>query len=436
MYKRYLISASWLLSEQVARLASSLLIGILIARHLGPTGLGQLSYAQSVVGILGVFATLGFEGIVIKELINDPNRRNEIMGSAFYTMLIAGILVGILLIISSPWIAPSSVEQYLIIITAVALPLQAFSVVSYDHQARSALGPVSRAQLTQLLFSSLLRAALVITGCSVIAFGYAGIADAMILAALLLFVAVSGQLSPRKWRFNWDVSKYLLLKSWPLIFTGLLVTLFVKIDQIMLRNLVSAEAVGEYAVAVRLTGVLVILPMMVVKAVNPAIIAAQAGDQSLYESRMQLLYDLGVVLSASAAMVFTFLAAPLIHLLFGAQYAGASGVAVIFVWCSVWITVGQINAVAIIATGDTYQTLLKALMGVVVNVILNYMFISRYGITGAATATLISYVVSTYVMMLVLPGQRRQFLLATRSLIIHNALIRLVKYAKHYRQPR
>ena len=132
-------------------------------------------------------------------------------------------------------------------------------------------------------------------------------------------------------------------------------------------------------------------------------------------------------------MAFTFLAGPLIHLLFGAQYAGATSVAVIFVWCSVWITVGQINAVAIIATGDTYQTLLKALIGVVVNVILNYIFIKNYGITGAATATLISYIVSAYLTMAIFPGQRTQFHIATRSLAIPLAAIRLVKYAKHYR---
>lgn len=67
--RRYQNSASWLLSEQAARMVSTLLIGIIIARHLGPEGLGQISYAWSIVGIFGVFVSLGLEGVVIHSFI-------------------------------------------------------------------------------------------------------------------------------------------------------------------------------------------------------------------------------------------------------------------------------------------------------------------------------------------------------------------------------
>lgn len=431
--RRYMISASWLLSEQAARMVSTLLIGIIIARHLGPEGLGQISYAWSIVGIFGVFVSLGLEGVVIKELVHHPEQRDELLGTAFYLMLIAGLIVAVFLSGLSSLATPSATEQWLIILAAATLPLQAAGVVTYEKQSRASLGKVTRAQLVQVVFSTLLRAGLVALGCSVVAFGAAGVADAALLAGLLLTIAIQDGLSPRKWVFKWELAKRLLKQSWPLIFTALLVTVFVKIDQIMLRYLVDVKAVGEYAIAVRLTSVLVIIPMMVIKAVNPAIIAAQKGDQALYESRLQLLYDLGVLLSLTAALAFTFLAGPLIHLLFGPQFAGATSVAVIFVWCSVWITIGQINSLAIIATGDTYQTLLKALIGVVVNVILNYIFIKHHGITGAAIATLISYVVAGYFTMAIFPRQRTQFRMVTRALIVPLAAIRVAKYTKSYR---
>jgi O-antigen/teichoic acid export membrane protein len=427
-------SASWLLSEQAARMVSTLLVGIIIARHLGPEGLGQISYAWSIVGIFGVFVSLGLEGVVIKELVHHPAQRDELLGTAFYLMLIAGLIIAVFLSGLSSLVTHSGAERWLIILAAATLPLQAAGVVSYEKQSRASLGKVTRAQLLQVVFSTLLRAGLVALGCSVVAFGAAGVADAALLATLLLTIAIQDGLSPRKWVFKWELAKRLLKQSWPLIFTALLVTVFVKIDQIMLRYLMDVKAVGEYAIAVRLTSVLVIIPMMVIKAVNPAIIAAQKGDQALYESRLQLLYDLGVILSVAAALAFTFLAGPLIHLLFGPQFAGATGVAVIFVWCSVWITVGQINAITIIAAGRTYQTLIKALIGVVTNVILNFLLIRNYDIEGAAIATLISYIVSSYILMLLFPDQRRQFRFVSRSLIVPLSAHRVFQFANQYRQ--
>jgi O-antigen/teichoic acid export membrane protein len=128
--RRYLNSASWLLSEQAARMVSTLLIGIIIARHLGPEGLGQISYAWSIVGIFGVFVSLGLEGVVIKELVHHPAQRDELLGTAFYLMLIAGLIVAVFLSGLSSLVTHSGTERWLIILAAATLPLQAAGVVS------------------------------------------------------------------------------------------------------------------------------------------------------------------------------------------------------------------------------------------------------------------------------------------------------------------
>lgn len=56
------------------------MVGVWVARYLGPDRFGLLSYAQSFVGLFSVIATLGLDGIVVRELVKDESRRDELLG--------------------------------------------------------------------------------------------------------------------------------------------------------------------------------------------------------------------------------------------------------------------------------------------------------------------------------------------------------------------
>ena len=76
----------------------SLFVGIYVARYLGPERFGLLSYANSFVGLFTAIATLGLDGIVVRELVKLPGQRDKLLGTSFL-LKVAGSLVMWLMIL-------------------------------------------------------------------------------------------------------------------------------------------------------------------------------------------------------------------------------------------------------------------------------------------------------------------------------------------------
>ena len=74
-FMKYFKNTSWLFAEKILRMVVGLFVGIWVARYLDPEQFGLFSYAQSFVGLFTAFATLGLDGIVVRELVKDESRR-------------------------------------------------------------------------------------------------------------------------------------------------------------------------------------------------------------------------------------------------------------------------------------------------------------------------------------------------------------------------
>jgi O-antigen/teichoic acid export membrane protein len=89
----------WMLADRSMRLGVGLIVGVWIARYLGPQRFGLLSYAVAFSALFGAFATLGLDGIVIRELAKYPERKNVLLGSAFVLKLLGGSIALLLAVL-------------------------------------------------------------------------------------------------------------------------------------------------------------------------------------------------------------------------------------------------------------------------------------------------------------------------------------------------
>ena len=89
---RHFKDVSWLFLERVLRVLSGLLIGVLIVKHLGPTDYGILSYVLAFVSTFAPLSTLGLNHIIIRNLVEYPNRSSRYLSTAFYLKFFGGIL--------------------------------------------------------------------------------------------------------------------------------------------------------------------------------------------------------------------------------------------------------------------------------------------------------------------------------------------------------
>ncbi|NCU31471.1 MAG: flippase, partial [Candidatus Moranbacteria bacterium] len=230
-----------------------------------------------------------------------------------------------------------------------------------------------------------------------IAFVWAMLAEAAVVALFLL--VVMGKRGPlfSRLRMSVDRAKTLLRDSWPLILTAIAITAYMKIDQIMLGQMIGDEAVGLYSAAVRISEVWYFIPMAIVASVFPAILESKKRSEAEYYARLQKLYDLMVVMSVAVALPMTFLAKPIIGLLFGEEYVGAGIVLAIHIWASVFVFLGVASGQWFLAENMQILNFQRTFFGAVVNIIFNFMLIPCFDVKGAAIALVISQAVSCWI---------------------------------------
>ncbi len=256
-------------------------VGIWVARYLGPERFGLFSYAQSFVALFAAIATLGLDGIVIRELVNDENQREKLLGTAFILRLVGAVLVLSLLAVSVFFHAKDYHTNSLIFIIASATVFQSFNVIDFYFQSAVLSKYVVYSNVFSLLLSSLIKVILILNQAPLVAFAYVILFDSLVLASGFVYFYVLKRLSIWRWRFDKVVATSLLKDSWPLILSGLVVSMYMKIDQIMIQNMLGSREVGQYAAAVRLSEVWYFIPMVISSSLFPAILNAKKISKEL-----------------------------------------------------------------------------------------------------------------------------------------------------------
>ena len=83
-FRKYFANTSWLLGERIIRMVISLFVGIYVARYLGPERFGLLSYSISFVWLFSSLASFGLNNILVRELVQSPKQRNNLLGTVFW----------------------------------------------------------------------------------------------------------------------------------------------------------------------------------------------------------------------------------------------------------------------------------------------------------------------------------------------------------------
>jgi O-antigen/teichoic acid export membrane protein len=197
--------------------------------------------------------------------------------------------------------------------------------------------------------------------------------------------------------FDFNLAKQLLKDSWPLIFSSIVVMIYMRIDQIMIKEMLGEYEVGIYSAAVRLSEAFYFIPMLITASLFPAILNAKNQSEELYKQRLQRLYTFMVWIAIVIALALTFSAEVLIALLFGNAYQAAAEVLVVHAWAAVFVFLGVAFSKHLVAENLTKIMFQRTLLGAVANILLNLWLIPLHGLIGAAMATLLAQFIANYV---------------------------------------
>ena len=419
-FRKYFANTSWLMTERILRMIVALFVGVYVARHLGPERFGLLSYANSFVGIFIALATLGLDEVVVRELVKTPELREKLLGTSFCLKLVGTLLMWAAILVVIPLTKNDFQTNILIIIISFGAFFQAFNVIDFSFQAEVKSKFVVHAQFSQLIVSSIVKIILIFNEAPLIWFASVFCLDALVLAMGLVFAYLYNGDKLFCWKWSYETSKHLLHDSWPLILSGVVVSVYMKIDQVMIKEMLGAKEVGLYAAAVKLSEAWYFLPMAIASSLFPAIINARAYQKEVYYQRLHNLYDLMVWIAVTIAIPTTLLSNLIIELLYGVAYLGSSSVLIIHIWSGVFVFLGVASSKYLLAENYIKKTFYRTALGALLNIILNYYLIKIMNINGAAISTLVSHFFAAYFYDFLDKDLRGMFILKTKSIIFYS----------------
>lgn len=372
---------------------------ILIARVLGVAGYGVYTYAFSVAMVTSAFLGFGFVPLAVREL-------PRYLGLKDYAMVIGYLITGFWLIVGSGAVASVVIivlNRYGVIVLGVNWKLVALMAVfqTLVLALSSTLNGFNRVLQSQLI-ETVVRQGLLVAVVYGLAFGGYAFTPTRLLVLSLGLVGLV--LALQSWRIGqalaeqtrqrlppaaYDMRRWLVV-GMPLMGIGVLHQLQMNLDFLMIGALTDADSVGRYRAASRAADLVIIANGIALQLLEPMLSRALALDDKAGAQRMISHSVMTSVALAVALAVPLFFGATYYLQLFGSEFVPAAPVLRILVTGHLLGFLCGPVAVILVMMGRERIVLMATLGGLIVNFAISYIFVPRYGILAAATATVVS----------------------------------------------
>lgn len=433
-FKKYLKNTSWLLVEKVLVLGIFFVIGALVARYLGPEQYGILSLSQALVGFVYIFCQLGINSVLTRELVKYPEKTNELLGSSAFLMSLGMIFSWGLLAVVLLFFEKAANSTNLVIILAGGYVFQIFDIIRLKFEAKVESYRLVKLKLLQVVILGAFKIGLILMGAPLVWFAFSYVLEHMILALwyVIKYEQFMGRL--RTWKIDMNIAKGLLRDSWPFILSSLAIFVYMRSDQLMIKIFVDEKKAdaenGLYATALKLSEMWYFLSALIVDALYPAILNAKKVDQKLYKERMENLLT-GVFLLGLSIVIFINLFGPwILEFMYGSEYNGSKPVLVLHIWSILFAYLGVAGSKWLLTENLQKHTFYRTMLGAVINVVLNIFWIPRYGIMGAAWATLVAQIFASYLGHFMAKPTRPLFYMISRTLFFVHFFKTLKKFMR------
>ena len=409
----------WLAADKLVRLVFGVGVGFWIARYLGPEQLGVLSYSTAIVVLLGFLPAFGLDAIVKRDLLQRSGETAELLGSGAALRFGAGVIAygGVLLVAWSGEGAGSE-EPQLLPILGLLLFQPALMVPDLWLQANLRASWSVCVQMMALVMCSVLRVWLICSGGTLVDF-------ALVLVLETALGAAGVWVATRHLGLRFHLSaarlatiKRLLAEAWPLMFVSLAIVVYMRIDELMLRHMAGAAEVGIYSAATRLSEVWYFLPMVVGSSVLPALLRARERGAQAYAERMQHYYDASAAAAYLLSVPVALLAPWVVRMAYGEAFAKAGAILAVHIWSSIFVFLGVARGQWLVNEKLPRFYLATTMAGAIVNILLNWLLIPRWGGLGAAYATVAAYGLAAWVGSFCHSTVRATAMMQTRALLI------------------
>lgn len=405
------------MGDYIFSLTASLIVGIAVARYLGPEMYGIIAFATAVYTLLVIIVSLGIDDIIMKDMLQYEERQGSIQGSALFVKSAAAFLVyGIVFIYFL--INYSGEKLYSVLIITGAVLFQPLSVFSCIFLINAQAKYTSLARMISYTLSSLLKIILIIFKAPVTYFAFAVFIDYAVLYLTVILMYKYKKYTVSGWHIDISYIKYILKSAVPLFAAVLFYTFYQKVTVIIISSMYSDYASGIYSAAARLTEIWYLVPAVLMTAFYPAVVKAKQISEEEYNKRIKTLFYVTTIPFILMAFFAALLSPFIIKILYGEKYIESSIVLSLTIWSVPFISFYVISSKCFILENKVKHLLLRSALSFILIIFLGCILGSFYYLKGFSIAVVVSSFISFFLIDLFFKDTRELFFIKLSSMFL------------------
>ncbi|MBR5272416.1 MAG: flippase [Clostridia bacterium] len=387
--KQVVKNASWIIVCKVMQSVMQLVIGMISARYLGPDNYGLINYAASIVAFALPIMKLGFDAILVHELVESPEKEGEIMGTSLLANVVSSVACMIGVFGFSAIVDYGKTETIIVcVLYSLSVFFAALEMIQYWFQYKLMSKYSSIIMLIAYVFVSAYKIFLLATAKSIFWFAVSHSVEYGLIGIMLIVTYYKK--GGTRLSFSFQRFRKMLRKSRPYIGAAIMVVVIQNTDHVMLTKMVGEAENGYYAAAITCAGVAQFVYTAIIDSFRPLILSSKKTDEAAYEKNLSRLYSVVTYLALAQNLVFAIGAHWMVKWLYGVEYMAAVPVLQILTWYRAFSFMGTIRNIWLLAENKQKYLPFINMFGVVCNIVLNAVMIPFFGAVGAATASLIT----------------------------------------------
>lgn len=400
----------WIIAGKSVQMLISMLISLFTARYLGPGNYGIINFTSSFVIFFTAFAGLGLNSIVIRELVNNREKNGEIIGTSIVLRLIASVVSVVAICVVVFVVRPGDSQiLFIAFLQSLLLIFNSFEMIKVWYQANLQSKKTAIIETVAFAMVAVYKVFLLVTGKPVEWFAFSTTFDMILIMFMLLYIYIKD--GGQRFSVNWSYGKKLLREGSHIVLAGATIVIYSQMDRLMLGQMLGDAAVGIYTSALMIPNMWPFVLTALVDSARPIITELRNESYEQYLIRIKQLYWAIVGIGVLVAIVVSIFAEPIIMILYGEQYLSAVNSLRILIWYSGFNSLHFARSIWLIAEHKQYMEKKIVAIGAVVNFVLNIVLILYIGVEGAAIATLVTSILTSFIVPVCFRETRENVLL-------------------------
>jgi O-antigen/teichoic acid export membrane protein len=387
----------WLLQGKLLNYLINFFVGIYTIKRLGPDNYGLFAYCYALTSLFITLSGFGIREIIIRELVKNKDDSTSILNSGV-TIVFGLACISIVFNIFIVYLLNQHDLHVVLInlILCIALLFVPFNVVGYLFDSILQSKKVVRVSNLALFFSGLLKVVCVTFSQKLYYYAFATIAENVFVCIGLLYIYRRD--FEGKVRFYWNkiVIIPLIKDSWPLAISSMAVWFYMRVDQIMIRQLSTDREAGIYAAGVRLIEMLYVIPMVIQSSFLPKLVELYKVSEEAFLEQLGKIFRFIAILSYVIIIVYLINIGWIIRVFLGAKFAETISICRLLICIFLFVAFGVIRTMYIYTVNISKVRLKITVISCVLNIGLNFLLIPKYGAIGSVIAIMITQFFSSY----------------------------------------